>query len=49
LSRAARAVRHGDGHRQRAHDFEFAPGTARIVCERPCYDRRAVMTALGLG
>jgi hypothetical protein len=29
--------------------FEFAPDTAKIVCERPYFDRRAVMTALGLG
>jgi SnoaL-like polyketide cyclase len=29
--------------------FEFAPGTAKIICERPYYDRRAVVTALGLG
>jgi hypothetical protein len=29
--------------------FEFAPGTAKIVCERPYFDRRAVMSALGLG
>ena len=29
--------------------FEFAPGTASIICERPYYDRRAVVTALGLG
>ena len=29
--------------------FEFAPGTASIICERPYYDRRAVVTALGIG
>ena len=29
--------------------FEFQPGTAKIICERPYYDRRAVVTALGLG
>jgi predicted ester cyclase len=29
--------------------FEFAPGTAKIICERPYFDRRAVMTALELG
>src|ERR1700716_3295984 len=29
--------------------FEFAPDTAKIVCERPYFDRRAVMSALGLG
>ena len=28
--------------------FEFAPGSAKIICERPYFDRRAVMTALGL-
>jgi limonene-1,2-epoxide hydrolase len=28
--------------------FEFAPGSAKIMCERPYYDRRAVITALGL-
>jgi len=29
--------------------FEFAPGSTGIVCERPYFDRRAVLTALGLG
>jgi hypothetical protein len=29
--------------------FEFAPGTANIICERPYCDRRAVVTALGIG
>ena len=29
--------------------FEFEPGTASIICERPYFDRRAVVTALGLG
>jgi hypothetical protein len=29
--------------------FEFAPGTTGIICERPYFDRRAVITALGLG
>jgi limonene-1,2-epoxide hydrolase len=28
--------------------FEFEPGTEKIVCERPYFDRRAVVTALGL-
>ena len=28
--------------------FEFAPGSDRIVCERPFFDRRAVVAALGL-
>jgi hypothetical protein len=28
--------------------FEFAPGSAQIVCERPYFDRRAVTRALGL-
>ena len=28
--------------------FEFAAGSDKIVCERPFYDRRAVVTALGL-
>jgi len=28
--------------------FEFAADTARIICERPYFDRRAVITALGL-
>ena len=28
--------------------FEFAPGSDKIVCERPFFDRRAVITALGL-
>ena len=29
--------------------FEFAPDSAGIICERPYFDRRAVITALGLG
>ena len=29
--------------------FEFAPGSDRIVCERPYFDQRAVIRALGLG
>jgi hypothetical protein len=29
--------------------FEFAPGTASIICERSYFDRRAVVTALSLG
>jgi len=29
--------------------FEFEPGSISIVCERPYFDRRAVLTALGLG
>jgi limonene-1,2-epoxide hydrolase len=28
--------------------FEFSPGSDRIVCERPFFDRRAVIAALGL-
>ena len=28
--------------------FEFTPGSNRIVCERPYFDRRAVLAALGL-
>lgn len=28
--------------------FEFAPNTAKIICERPDFDQRAVLTALGL-
>jgi len=28
--------------------FEFAPNSAKIICERPYFDRRAVITALGL-
>ena len=32
-----------------AASFEFEPGTARIVCERPYYDQGAVVRALGLG
>jgi hypothetical protein len=28
--------------------FEFAQGSAKIICERPYFDRRAVITALGL-
>ncbi len=29
--------------------FEFAPHTAKIVCERPYFDQQAVLLALGLG
>jgi hypothetical protein len=28
--------------------FEFAPDSAKVVCERPYFDRRAVLTVLGL-
>ncbi len=28
--------------------FEFAPGSAKIVCERPYFDQQAVVKALGL-
>jgi ketosteroid isomerase-like protein len=28
--------------------FAFAPGSAKIVCERPYFDQRAVIRALGL-
>jgi limonene-1,2-epoxide hydrolase len=31
-----------------AASFEFAPGTDRIVCERPYFDQGAVVRALGL-
>jgi len=31
-----------------AAGFEFAPGTDRIVCERPYFDQGAVVRALGL-
>src|SRR4051794_21514086 len=34
---------------RRMASFEFAPGSATIICERPYFDRRAMMTALGLG
>lgn len=30
-----------------AASFEFAPGSHRIVCERPYYDQGAVLRALG--
>jgi hypothetical protein len=29
--------------------FEFAPGSAKIICERPYFDRRAVITGAGTG
>jgi hypothetical protein len=29
--------------------FEFAAGSDNIICERPYFDRRAVIAALGLG
>ena len=32
-----------------AASFEFEPGTAKIVCERPYFDQGAVVRALGLG
>lgn len=28
--------------------FEFAPGSAKILCERPYFDQGAVIRALGL-
>jgi hypothetical protein len=28
--------------------FEFADGSAKIICEGPYFDQRAVITALGL-
>ena len=31
-----------------AASFEFAAGTAKIVCERPYFDQRAAIRALGL-
>jgi ketosteroid isomerase-like protein len=31
-----------------AASFQFAPGSDKIVCERPYYDQSAVMKALGL-
>lgn len=31
-----------------AATFEFAPGSDKIVCERPYYDQGAVLRALGL-
>jgi ketosteroid isomerase-like protein len=31
-----------------AASFEFAPGTAKIVCERPYFDQGAVVRALDL-
>lgn len=31
-----------------AASFEFAPGSDKIVCERPYFDQRAVIRALGL-
>lgn len=32
-----------------AASFEFAPGTDRIVCERPYFDQGMVVRALGIG
>jgi len=32
-----------------AATFEFAPGSDKIVCERPYFDQGAVIRALGLG
>ncbi|MEQ1510438.1 MAG: nuclear transport factor 2 family protein [Sphingopyxis sp.] len=31
-----------------AGTFEFAPGSDKIICERPYYDQSAVLVALGL-
>ena len=33
---------------RRAASFEFAPGSDKIVCERPFFDQGAVIRALGL-
>ncbi|HCK83383.1 MAG TPA: hypothetical protein DHW63_02340 [Hyphomonadaceae bacterium] len=32
-----------------AGTFEFAPGSDKILCERPYYDQGAVLRALGIG
>lgn len=32
-----------------AATFEFAPGSDKIICERPYFDQGAVLRALGLG
>ncbi len=32
-----------------AASFEFAPGSDKIVCERPYFDQGAVLRALGIG
>ncbi len=32
-----------------AATFEFAAGSAKIICERPYYDQGAVLRALGVG
>jgi ketosteroid isomerase-like protein len=32
-----------------AASFEFAPGSDKIVCERPYFDQGAVLGALGIG
>lgn len=31
-----------------AASFEFAPGSAKIICERPYFDQSAVLSELGL-
>lgn len=31
-----------------AASFEFEPGTAKIICERPYFDQSAVLRALGI-
>ncbi|MDP3738304.1 MAG: nuclear transport factor 2 family protein [Hyphomonadaceae bacterium] len=32
-----------------AATFEFAPGSDKIICERPYFDQSAVLKAIGLG
>ena len=36
-----------DGQRMAA-TFEFAPGSDKIICERPNFDQGAVLRALGI-
>lgn len=31
-----------------AATFEFAPGSAKIICERPYFDQSAILAALGI-
>ena len=31
-----------------AASFEFAPGSAKIICERPYFDQGAVLRAIGI-
>jgi hypothetical protein len=49
-SEFAATARHNDRGRNQLPENLHGPSRSdKIICERPYYDRRAAMTALGLG